>query len=296
MNKLFPLFLISLVFFSWSCEKEEAHDPVLVNGFQVNEESFSFVPMTSYKTEYGVLHAFEAAPGVNLWIVLSNEGADYYEFGAEVRASDTSIIDGTAKAYAVLEYDEYTYRSISGGLFLFNDDGVNEGSFEIQFPDGLSITNGSLRENNIAARPCKMFKDVLLTDENGLPLNNASNAWQTNEEWTSLEWSFFPSAYGNLISGEEIKMQGAFPNPFNDIFMLGLSADKTPDLYFVIVNDNFETILDYKNVFPMEAGQNALTLNANTMYGLTRDDTFRLYYIIQTEDGYIKGHGDIMRN
>jgi hypothetical protein len=295
MNKALPVFLFLLVLFNWSCKKEEVHHPVLVNFFSLDGQDFQFDTIRSYYTDYGILHAFES-DAANLWIILSENGAEEYVFGQEVRGTDTLQDNGQAKAYAVLEYQDKVYKSLSGSMDVYEVNEMDEGTFEIQFQEGLSLTNGQLRVDNVLLRPCKMFKDVLLTDENGLPLNNAAGAWQKDEVWTGLEWSFFQDAYGDLETGDALNMRGIYPNPFTDIFQLSLYADKQPDLYFVIVNDNFEVILNYQDVLPLDAGPAVLSLDPENMYGLVPGDTFRMYYIIRSEDGYIKGHGDIMRN
>lgn len=295
MNKTLPLFLSIMILFTWSCEKEEPSDPVLSNFFIIGEQEFNFDSVKSFNTGYGMLHAYESAE-TNLWIILSENGADQYVFKEEVRGTDTIPANGEAKAFAVLEYQGSVYRSVSGTLDMFNINEIDEGVFEINFQDGLTLTNGQLRIDNVLERPCKMFKDVLLTDVNGQALNNASDAWKSDEQWTGLEWSFFQDAYGDILSGEEIKMKGIFPNPFTDVFQLSLESEKQPDLFFVIVNDNFEVILDYKDVLPLDTGATTLSLDPENMYGLVPGDTFRMYYVIRSADGYIKGHGDIMRN
>ncbi|MEZ4982027.1 MAG: hypothetical protein R2769_10675 [Saprospiraceae bacterium] len=296
MKYALPLFCLLMLSAFLSCEKETVSKPFVNNGLEINGDLMTGgETVNSYYTKYGVIHAYEFFDG-KLWLVFCAADADEYEFTNSVLAKDTITAGLTPKAFAIFEYQGKTYRSKSGKFEKSEGLGEYSGWFNIEFENGPAITTGNLTVNNRLERPYKLFKDVQLTDENGLPLNSAPGAWKMDEEWSALEWSYFEGEHGTINTSGALVMHGTYPNPIVNDFMLAFYADKNPELYFVLINDNYEVMLEYFNPLPFSAGDNNLSLDATSFFGLTSGDTFRMYYILKSEDGYIKGHGDIMVN
>lgn len=132
-----------------------------------------------------------------------------------------------------------------------------------------------------------VFDGITETDLTGVVVNEDSNDWTFNANWSSAEENLFTEAADNVCSLENYLYKVvAYPNPCQDVCYLYINIPMEHRFIYRLVDNDFNVILSGETCNP--------SLEINAAHLKKSGQVLRLYYkIINLDNCELRGYGDI---
>ena len=301
--KLLKYLLITLAMVSlFCCGKDddngsEGENPTVENGFIIGDEVITSFEAIAYKSTNGILIKIDFNTEDELYIICADVAEQAYTF-----TTDLSF-DTQTEAFAISTNNFLSSSSSAGTISLLSVGESLDIEFDIDFGLLTSLKDGKISNIKIEEQSFIDFSQISPVDANGAVLGLGDETdWQVRESWNHLEKILFPSfPFLSVNLTDTIELLPGYPNPCLDVFSFSFMSNRAVQkIHYVFVNDNFEVL--HQGIIESDSfdvGFNTVNYNLEATTALTSipaGQYFRQYYIIETENSQLIGHGDLLKN
>ena len=213
MNKgmlLCVLLILGIISCKPSNNDETPAIPEGVSRYTLDDQTVVANQTTLYQTDEGQIIQIIGAD-FEIDLILSDFASSSFTLASGLDATDNG------KATAVLREGSQLYFSQSGEVNFSNEDST--GTFNIQFTNGTTLTDGEIFLTEIKMQAIEDFTGISQTDANGAPMSNPdANDWGVRTTWSLVETTVFQHELNSAVLPSATL--SLFPNPFVEYCIL----------------------------------------------------------------------------